>query len=82
MYLSNSTGALRKRACARLHCAVTACFGLQSCRLCDGEDDRNVIGLLVKGPGGDEHLVTTVPDRATSAVLMFRRDASGWVPAS
>lgn len=44
----------------------------------------NVIGLLVKGPRGEEYLVTTGPDRAAGAgaFLMFRRDVSGWVPAS
>jgi hypothetical protein len=44
----------------------------------------NVIGLLVKGPGGEEYLVTAGPTSATGAGahLMFRRDASGWVPAS
>lgn len=44
----------------------------------------NVIGLLVKGLGGEEYLVTTGPDSATGAgaFLIFRRDAGGWVPAS
>lgn len=44
----------------------------------------NVIGLLVEGPGGAEYLVTTGPDCATGAraFLIFRRDGSGWVPAS
>lgn len=42
----------------------------------------NVIGLLVKGPEGAGYPVTTDPDRAAGAVLIFRRDASGWGPAS
>jgi len=44
----------------------------------------NVIGLLVKGPGGEEYLVTTGQDGTTGAgaFLMFRRAAGGWVPAS
>lgn len=43
----------------------------------------NVIGLLVKGPQGEEYLVTTGQDSATGAgsFRTFRRDSSGWVPA-
>lgn len=48
-----------------LNCVVMARLWHQRHSPCNREDGMNVLGLLVEGPGGDDYVVTTGPDRAT-----------------